>query len=170
MGRCFCSVCLFVPLCSIFHWVSVSCSLNKCINYSKLALSLDLDCFNGFVSDLITVQTLLQGWNCVLCLVMVLEHLLSFTEKFGWMVPKKLIPSCFSFSMENIKLRVRLLWCSVPDAVGGCCWCGSTVMKQHPEDQMSSELTCVLLQASSVHCWQFSHAGRVSGRVVMQLY
>lgn len=67
------------------------------------------------------------------------------------------------------KLRVRLFWCSVPNAVAGCCWCGSIVLKrQHPEDQMSSELTCVPLQASSVHCWQFSHAGRVSGRVVMQ--
>lgn len=70
--------CLCIPLSSIFHWVSVSCSL------------IWLFYFNGFVSDLITVQTLLQGWSCVWWLVMVLEQqILSFTEKFGWMVPKK---------------------------------------------------------------------------------
>lgn len=58
--------CLCIPLCSIFRWVSVSCSLNKCINYSKLAFCLDLDCFilMDLFENLITVQTLLQGWNC----------------------------------------------------------------------------------------------------------
>lgn len=58
--------CLCIPLSSIFLWVSVSCSLNKCINYSKLAFSLDPDCFilMDLFENLITVQTLLQGWNC----------------------------------------------------------------------------------------------------------
>lgn len=58
--------CLCIPLSSIFLWVSVSCSLNKCINYSKLAFSLDLDCFilMDLFENLITVQALLQGWNC----------------------------------------------------------------------------------------------------------
>lgn len=69
----FCSVCLFVHSSllfssCLFHWVSVSCSLNKCINYSELAFNLDRDCFilMHLFENVITVQTLLQGSNCVL--------------------------------------------------------------------------------------------------------
>lgn len=68
-------VCAFLSAPLLFHWVSVSCSLNKYMNYSKLAFNLDLDCFilMDLFDNLITVQMLKlcfvtrdSGWFCLL--------------------------------------------------------------------------------------------------------